>query len=96
MELLINLQDTVPSTADNYAASLRRGHVIVCCPDGWPWSEHERSKPEWAIVSVALTQIEADALTAAPQDMSAQRFYCFNVDGLPATLSRDELMARVL
>lgn len=39
-----------------------RGDVIVWRPDGWPWSERERSNADWRIIWVDLTNTEADAL----------------------------------
>lgn len=33
--------------------SSKRGDVISVCPDGWAWSQEERTNPDWRIVSVA-------------------------------------------
>lgn len=57
MELLIRVVDKGPGVDQSKA-----GDVIAICPDGWAWSQHELTNPEWVIVKSALTQIEADAL----------------------------------
>ncbi len=40
-----------------------RGDVIVAKPNGWPWSQQERTNSSHRIVEVDITNSEADALT---------------------------------
>lgn len=60
-ELLVRVIDK-PGADPNLVHS-KAGDVIVACPDGWHWSEEERSNPEWRIISVNLVQSEIEALT---------------------------------
>jgi hypothetical protein len=95
MELLIRTVDKGPD-----AMHSKRGHVIWVCPDGWEWSEAERTNPEWMIISVPITQIEADGLLSLPHDGDppGRRRFRLNLNGLAHgnTISRAALMARVI
>jgi hypothetical protein len=51
-ELLVRTVDKV--TADKFMDNLltKAGDVIVVRPDGWAWSEIERTAPFWTIIKV--------------------------------------------
>jgi len=52
-EMLLRVVDKINDTDDALNAQCtKRGDVIVICPDGWPWSETERTSPDWKIVKV--------------------------------------------
>lgn len=99
MELLIRLVDKQPSGHALWEQASQRGDVISACPDGWAWSETERTNTEWLIVIADITDIEADGLmeTHRPNEPRYRRRLGVNPDGLQAgdTLTRAELMARV-
>ena len=52
-ELLVRVKDKSadPDPARDAMMS-KRGHVIACQPDGWPWSQAERTNPDWIIVKM--------------------------------------------
>lgn len=87
MEMLVWLVDKGPSI-DQYKA----GDVIVVCPDGWPWSDLEKTNADWVIVRTAILPVEAEALTAEPwvgedgigvmDEPRRQRLYKVDVTGL--------------
>lgn len=63
-ELLIRVVDK-PAHPDPYVdiQQSKRGDVIAVVPDGWAWSERERTNPEWRIVRVpGLTVAAAEEL----------------------------------
>lgn len=75
--------------ADN-GTRVQPGDVICICPDGWEWSQAELSHPGWMVVSVELTQVEADAL-----GFMADNAPRLNVENLPVSLTRADLYARL-
>lgn len=65
MELLVRLIDRSEHEADS-----KRGDVVTAQPDGWGWSQAERTNPDWMIIKVAgMLATDSDALThvAAPR-----------------------------
>lgn len=99
MELLIRTKHKHPAVAAIHEASGQRGDVIAACPDGWAWSDAERTNPDWIIIRAKITQIEADALmeSARPDEGKLKRRIGIDLEGLQAgeKLTRIELMARV-
>lgn len=59
MEVLIRVVDK--GVAEDCS---KAGDVISICPNGWAWSPHELSNPEWRIVRVPILQANADAFLA--------------------------------
>ena len=94
MEILLFAADKSSNPGDWLA-----GDVISACLDGWPWSAAERSHSQWIIIKSEITQIEADALIAAPFEFapSGMRRYKLDPTGLAAgdALTHDDLMARL-
>ena len=99
MELLIRITDKQPVIAAIYEQSSQRGDVICAMPDGWQWSEAERTNPDWIIVKAEITEIESLALLEGgrPNEPQWRRRLGVNHDGLKSgdVLTRDELTARV-
>jgi len=53
-----------------------RGDVIAAMPDGWDWSDEEKTNPAWRILKMpTLTQAEADSLLAAEENVSGLKTY---------------------
>lgn len=48
MELLVRIIDR--SAAENDS---KRGDIIAVQPDGWAWTDAERTNPDWVIIKVA-------------------------------------------
>lgn len=72
----------------------KRGDMVAVVPDDWPWSEFEKSNPNWRIakfplVSVAEAEIfiaaERDLDPANPSRMLRQRARSINVDSPAVT-----------
>lgn len=52
-ELLVRIVDkTNPDSPSQSAKLLKRGDVVVACPDGWPWSTLEQQSTDWRILRV--------------------------------------------
>lgn len=68
MELLVRIVDKGPH--DNQS---KAGDVIAICPDGWEWSQAERTNPDWIIIHADLTEIESNALQSAHLKYEAKR-----------------------
>jgi hypothetical protein len=63
-ELLIRIIDRGGvDVAKGYTDS-KAGDVIAACPDGWAWSEAERTAPYWRIIQVKLLASETAVLLA--------------------------------
>lgn len=87
MELLIDLTGRIGGQKNDW----QPGDVVVACPDGWKWSELERTNPKWAIVKVPdMPKQEAESL-ASPElpkslsdsaDLLQRRQFKFDVDAL--------------
>lgn len=99
MELLIRIVDKHPAVSTLYERASQRGDVIVAVPDGWDWSNAERSNPEWIIVRAEITEIEVDALLEPGRLGEPQYRRRLGIDpsGLTAgaVLTREALMARI-
>jgi hypothetical protein len=62
-ELMICIQDRANEAERVKSNQLyQRGDVIVIVPDGHPWSEIERTKADWRIVSIP--GVDPEALTS--------------------------------
>lgn len=99
MELLIRLVDKQPADHALWEKAGQRGDVVAAMPDGWAWSDTERTNPEWLIVTAEITDIEVVALLEPyrPTEPQYKRRLGVNPDGLQAgdVLTRSELMARI-
>jgi hypothetical protein len=85
MELVIHMVDW----ADRIA-----GDVVVAMPDGHSWSKTELSNPDWRIVRVPITQVEATALTSSDESFSpsskfVSRKYNIALASLPGELTKE-------
>lgn len=86
MELLIDLTGRVGTA--NPKTDWQPGDVVVACPDGWPWTEVERTNPKWLIVKCPeMSKLEAESLAAPelPTDLKTD----------PATLKRRQFKVDV-
>ncbi len=67
-ELLVRVKDKVnPDSPQLDAKCLKAGDVVVACPDGWEWSELEKSNPDWLIVKVPGMSMEEAKTFTAPE-----------------------------
>lgn len=75
-ELLVRIVSKPDHPTDKRLSAGRtnRGDVIVVKPDGWPWSEREKSNPAWRIIPIpgVLTTVFASMLE--PGDDLVERF----------------------
>lgn len=78
----------------------KRGHVIAICPDGWQWSETERTAPYWTIVKVPGVSVEDLSAYLAPEPgdprmnrMLQCRAFKFDLDslGVKSTVTASEV-----
>lgn len=94
MELLIRTIDK--SASENASQS---GDVIAAMPDGWAWSDAERTNPDWIIVTAQITEVEAEALLEESRvnEPRYRRRLGIHLDGLTAgdVLTREQIIARV-
>ena len=72
-ELLIRTVDKTSSNLIDNATCTKRGDVIVVVPDGWNWSQIERTNPEWIIIRSKLSVEEAKAYTEPPKKTDAEK-----------------------
>jgi hypothetical protein len=75
MELLIRIKDKEQPDKELAQRASKAGDVIAACPDGWAWTEAEKTNPEWRIIQVPLLEVEKDALLASPQADSLQKSF---------------------
>ena len=72
-ELLVRVIDKVNEDPEKDVGCLKRGDVVVVCPDGWGWSEKERKNSDWRILRVPYTVGECQDLLT-PQDDGKSEF----------------------
>lgn len=86
MEFLIRVVDKGPGKDQS-----KRGDVIAACPDGHPWSNAERTNPEWRIVRAPVVPSVGGALLSQAPTSKAiprsqpirRRDWRFDCDRLP-------------
>lgn len=70
MELLVRIVDRSEAESDS-----KRGDVIAVQPDGWAWTDAERTNPDWLIIKVAnLLATDRDTMVSTAQQFPAGRF----------------------
>ena len=73
--------------------------MIAAMPDGWAWSDAERTNPDWIIVTAQITEVEAEALLEESRvnEPRYRRRLGIHLDGLTAgdVLTREQIIARV-
>jgi len=57
MEILVRMVNRSDKTDDS-----KYGDCIAARPDGFPWTQAERTNPAWSLFRSNLTQAEVDAL----------------------------------
>jgi hypothetical protein len=68
-ELLVMVEDRVTGDPYKDAGNIKKGHVIVVCPDGWTWSKEERQHARWRILSLpGVPESAFDALMRSESD----------------------------
>lgn len=63
-ELLIRVVDKAvdnPNRVNGYTC-MKAGDIVSVCPDGWGWTDAEKTNPDWRIVRVPLLVSEVTAL----------------------------------
>lgn len=83
MEALVRIVDRSADEADS-----KRGDVIVVQPDGWAWSQEERTNPDWLIIKVAsFLGTDRDTALATgrnfPQGRFRRREWMLDLDNAP-------------
>lgn len=92
MELLIRVHD---KDSDRRHRMCERGDVVVVCPDGWAWSEKEKTLPCWRILRVDMSEAEAIALTAPEVGIGGRRRAIgIDLSALPQEWLNDDLRRR--
>lgn len=92
MEILVRIIDKDQPDPDLAKMASKRGDVIAICPDGWPWSEAERTNPEWRIVRSPILQTHSEVLLAGPNTNAVipekvRRTWKFHLDNLPQSFA---------
>ena len=106
-EVLLRVVDKVnPNSVYLDAQCLKRGDVVVVCPDGWNWGTEELSNPHWRILKLPNIPVEQmqqflseepETDPANPSRTRQRRGFKFNVDGATGALRtylRDETRAQ--
>lgn len=83
MEALVRIIDRSAAEDDS-----KRGDVICVQPDGWAWSDAERTNPDWLIIKVAsFLGTDRDTALATGRNFPAGRFrrreWKLNLDNAP-------------
>lgn len=83
MEALVRIIDRSAAEDDS-----KRGDVICVQPDGWAWSEAERTNPDWLIIKVTgLLNTDRDTMHATgrnfPQGRVRRREWHLDLDNAP-------------
>jgi len=96
MELLIRIVDKGigEPEKDRGIKFSKAGDVIAACPDGWGWSKLEIENPDWRVVRVNLSQLEAESLLSAGDgDMQLMPIdfhrYFIDLDKLPVGVKQE-------
>lgn len=66
-EWLVRVRDKVNPDKFLNAQLLKRGDVVVVCPDGHGWSKEERFNPDWRILKFPDVSVEAAEVFLAPE-----------------------------
>ena len=90
VEALIRVADKTNSNSEELnSKKTKRGDVIVVCDDGWPWSEWERTNPDWRVVRFpdevasdirAMVTPEFDEDSSKPRATLKARAFCLDLD----------------
>ena len=73
-ELFVRLVDKVHPDPYRDVHCLKRGDVVVACPDGWSWGRLERASMDHLIVSVpALSLEEAQGMLGPELDVDSRQ-----------------------
>lgn len=90
MELLVRIRDKVSEDFHKNIALTKRGDVIVVMPDGHDWGIEELANPDWRIIRVPVSRVEAEAMVAHELKQSEEqdkrllqrRAFKFDLDSL--------------
>lgn len=74
MQLLVRIVDRISDDPDKNVQLTKAGDVIAFKPDGSDWGLMELTNPEWRIIQVDITEVEAEALVAPelPPDLDGE------------------------
>ncbi len=91
-ELLVIVKSKVNSKdALSDSAHWKRGDVVVRKPDGWAWSEREKTSEMFRIISVSLIVSKLEALEAKSDSLDIKgvphRLRMLDFDSLPLALA---------
>lgn len=100
--LVMNVDRVNPDDIYKDAKLYKRGDVVVVCPDGWPWSETERTGPDFAIVKIPGMKVEEaldflepekDADPSSPSKTLQRRAVKVDLDALKKDPKAADLLA---
>lgn len=67
-EVLVRVVDQVdPGDFYKNCHLSKAGDIVVACPDGWPWSKIEQSRPDWRIIRLPNISLAAVAPFLEPE-----------------------------
>jgi hypothetical protein len=69
MEALLAVVDKNTGVVD----AIQAGDIIDVHPDGWPWTDTEKTNPDWRIVQVNVLQSTVDALLSADAPVQGKK-----------------------
>lgn len=70
-ELLVRVADKINSNFYLNCQCTKRGDIVACCADGWPWSIAEKTLPFWRILklpNVTVAQVTPYLVPELPVD----------------------------
>ena len=96
-EVLLRVIDKVNEDPYKDCKLLKKGDVVIICPDGWSWSIEEKTNPDWRILKLpniskefaeAFTSPEIDTDPQNPSNVLRRRSHFFDLDNLLIKLSK--------
>lgn len=97
-ELLVRVIDKINDDPVLNTKCMKRGDVVVVCPDGWGWSKEELTNPFWRIIKMPnLSMEEANRFLAPeldtdpnqPSKTLQRRAFKLDFNILPLTVKAD-------
>jgi hypothetical protein len=92
-EFLLRVHDKCSEDPKKDVRCMKRGDVVVVCPDDWNWSVMERTLPMWRIVKVPGLSVEAGEDFLAPElahANSRRRLFAVDLSVLPQDFINDD------
>jgi hypothetical protein len=92
-EFLIRVHDKCSEDPQKDIRCMKRGDVVVVCPDGWGWSDLECSLAHWRIVKVpglSMEQGETYMADELASSKSRRRLFTVDLSALPQDYVNDD------